>query len=265
MERLGARRVPITYVQPALSEESSPSGRLMLISFPLDGETSLADGEWSLEAAVVAEFLREYYRACGVENLEDDPDLVRMEAELAEFDGGIVQLVELVGASLRFKRFGIVLHFVRRLGEAETAEPGPERLDPFQSFEEDLSDCLKRIRRRFEWYLPNVFHYPSERELFDTGEQTRSLTERREALRARTDEIDARWKLAVERRRSLGETVRNVLLAALSIVTTIHDVQGTFYRVLAICAYAVLIFLYVQSHPAWSWARLARLFRRGHA
>jgi GNAT superfamily N-acetyltransferase len=570
MERLGALRVPITYVQPPLSEDSSASGRLMLIAFPLEGEQSV-------DAGTVAGFLREYYAACEVEDLDADPDLAWMTQELEAFDGGVVPLVPLVSPSLKFSRFGIVLHFILRAPETVTELPPADsaRPNPFASFEEDLlsynyqpgrghtgetdvrffnrvvrededlvveysapdalqyqsegevkaldlpppdpqgerrrrfrihasrtlfpvsryvvchlalspepganvdeydvvvlsklwqggenwdaidairfnlgerrnldvralarhifstqegaarapetawypragtvqlitddpepgvdwptiwhsvlvlvddeeneeelveridrgdplgrqlralggivqgildfkaidaweladvfkgpevdstaligihkgtlvcvmesdrsyeacadrigvspyllfpqtallhneavldgveevadevelteegkrdsiprlSDCLKRMRRQLEWYLPDVFHYPSERDLFETGERTRGLSERRAALVAHADEIDARWKLAVEKRRSLSETVRNVLLAALSIVTTVHYVQGTFYRVLAICAYAVLMLLYVQSHPAWSWARVARLFRRGH-
>jgi hypothetical protein len=565
MERLGARRVPITYVQPALSAESSPSGRLMLIVFPPDGETSV-------DAAVVAGFLREYYLACGVADLQKDPYLGRMERELEEFADGTVPLEELVGASLRFKRFGIVLHFVRQLSEPDVAETRSERLNPFQSFEEDLlshhyrpgfghaadddvrfenrllhekerlaveyrvrdgipfqsegelktldlpppdpegwrrrrlrilasrtlfpasryvvyhlalvpaqgtaideydvivlsklwqggeswpaadgirfdldggpqdldvralaahlfapgedelgdgwlpragtvqlitdplpgmdwppiwsavlvlideeeddeedalveridrgdpvgrqlralggivqgildfesvdaweladvfkgptvdstslvgihkgtllcvmesdrsydavagrigvspyllfpqtvllhnevvldeianiagtvertdrkrddiaelSDCLKRLRRQLEWYLPNVFHYPSERALFETGERTRSLAERRQSLAARADEIDARWKLAVEKRRSLSETVRNVLLGVLSIVTTIQFTEGTFQGVVAICGSAALIVLYLQSNPAWRWWYVLHPFRRG--
>jgi hypothetical protein len=570
MERLGALRVPITYVQPPLSEHSSASGRLMLIAFPLDGERTV-------DAGTVARFLREYYAASEVPDPDDDPNLKWMSQELEAFDGGAVPLVPLVSPSLKFGRFGIVLHFILRAPETVTELPPADsaRPNPFASFEEDLlsyhyqpgrghtgeadvrffnrlvredeelvveysapdalqyqsegeikaldlpppdvgderrrrfrihasrtlfpvsryvvchlalspepdavvdeydvvilsklwqggeawdameairfdlgddlrnvnvralakhvfsaqegaesapdtawypragtvqlitddpapgvdwpsiwrsvlvliddkeneeelveridrgdplgrqlralggivqgildfkaidaweledvfkgpdvdpthltgihkgtlvcvmesdrsyeacanrigvspyllfpqtallhneavldgveevadeveqtaegkrdsipklSDCLKRMRKQLEWYLPDVFHYPSERDLFETGEKTRGLAERREALAARADEIDARWKLAVEKRRSLSETVRNVLLAALSIVTTVHYVQGTFYRVLAIGAYAVLMLLYVQSHPAWSWARLARLFGRG--
>lgn len=570
MERLGALRVPITYVQPPLSEDSSASGRLMLIAFPVDGELSL-------KAGTVAGFLREYYAACEVEDIDADPDLAWMTHELEAFDGGAVPLGPLVSPSLKFSRFGMVLHFILRAPDTVTELPPADsaRPNPFASFEEDLlsyhyqpgrghtgetdvrffnrlvredetlvveysapdalqyqsegeikaldlpppdpqgerrrrfrihasrtlfpvsryvvchlalspepgaivdeydvvilsklwqggeawnameairfdlgdelrnvdvcalakhvfakqegaekapdtawypragtvqlitddpapgvdwpaiwrsvlvliddeeneeelveridrgdplgrqlralggivqgildfkaidaweladvfkgpdvdstaligihkgtlvcvmesdrsyeacadrigvspyllfpqtallhneavldgveevadelegteegkrdsiprlSDALKQMRSRLEWYLPDVFHYPSERELFETGEKTRGLSERREALVARADEIDARWKLAVEKRRSLSETVRNVLLAALSIVTTVHYVQGTFYRVLAICGYAVLMLLYVQSHPAWSWARVARLFRRG--
>jgi len=564
MERLGARRVPITYVQPALSAESSPSERLMLIAFP-------PDGEGSVDATVVAGFLREYYLACGVEDLEQDPFLARMERELEEFDGA-VPLEELVGAGLRFKRFGLVLHFVRQLPEPAVAETLSERPNPFQSFEEDLlshhyrpgverpgdddvrfenrllheterlvveyrvgdgirfqsegelktldlpppdpegwrrrrlrilasrtlfptsryvvyhlalvpaqrteideydvivlsklwqggeswqaadgirfdldggprdldiralaahlfapdheepgdnwlpragtvqlitdlhlgvdwppiwsaalvlideeendeqealveridrgdplgrqlralggivqgildfkavdaweladvfkgptvdstslvgihkgtllcvmesdrsydavagrigvspyllfpqtvllhneavldeiatiagtvehadgrrdditelSDCLKRLRRRLEWYLPNVFHYPSERALFETGERTRSLAERRQSLSARVDEIDARWKLAVEKRRSLSETVRNVLLGVLSIVTTIQFTEGKFQGIVAICGSAALIVLYLQSNPSWRWWYVLHPFKRG--
>ena len=142
-------------------------------------------------------------------------------------------------------------------GIAKTAEP-----DGSKDNIAELSECLRKMRRRLEWYLPNVFHYPSERALLEIGEQTRSLAERRDALVARADEIDARWKLAVEKRRNWSETVRNVLLGVLSIVTTIQFTEGTFQGVVALCGSVALIALYLQSHPSWRWSYLVHPLRR---
>lgn len=66
--RIGARLVPIPYVQPAL-EEGQPFGTdLMLLSLPTQGEPD-ATTELPLPASAVADFLDEYYRSCGL----DDP------------------------------------------------------------------------------------------------------------------------------------------------------------------------------------------------
>jgi GNAT superfamily N-acetyltransferase len=88
MERLGAWRVPVTYVQPALGQSSERSDRLMLIAFPLDGKPTL-------DACVVWEYLNEYYRALGLDDPSGDPDLMRVEQELKELGFGTVELVPL--------------------------------------------------------------------------------------------------------------------------------------------------------------------------
>jgi GNAT superfamily N-acetyltransferase len=75
MDRLGARLVPIDYVQPALGEDAERSHRLLLIAFPQNGEATIATD-------VVADFLVEYYRACDVREPRGDPDVSRMIAEL---------------------------------------------------------------------------------------------------------------------------------------------------------------------------------------
>lgn len=87
MERLGAWRVPITYVHPALDEGSERSERFMLIAFPLDGVPTVDTG-------AVAKFLDEYFRALGVEDPAGDPDLLKMQHELGAL-GRSVDLVRL--------------------------------------------------------------------------------------------------------------------------------------------------------------------------
>jgi hypothetical protein len=85
MAQLGARLIPIDYVQPALGGDSERSDRLLLIAFPQHGEDSL-------DAGVVREFLLEYFSARAVPNPPDDPDVIRMTAELGP---GPVELVPL--------------------------------------------------------------------------------------------------------------------------------------------------------------------------
>jgi GNAT superfamily N-acetyltransferase len=88
MQHLGGWRVPVSYVQPALDEDSERSDRLMLIAFPLDGATTI-------DASAVSEFLSEYYRALGIADLAADPDLNKVETELESLGGREVDLVML--------------------------------------------------------------------------------------------------------------------------------------------------------------------------
>lgn len=88
MERLGAWRVPISYVQPPLDEDSERSDRLMLIAFPLDRKPIV-------DVGVVAEFLTEYYRALGIDHPSSDADLTRMMEELKRLGADQIDLVSL--------------------------------------------------------------------------------------------------------------------------------------------------------------------------
>lgn len=89
MAHLGARLVPIRYVQPALGEGGERSDRLSLVAFP-------QHGEHTVDADVIREFLLEYYAALSVSEPADDPDLVRITAELGS---GPVELVPLDNTS----------------------------------------------------------------------------------------------------------------------------------------------------------------------
>ncbi len=77
MKKLGAHLVPISYVQPALGPGLSRSDRLLLVTFPINGEDV-----GSIDAEIVQDFLQELYVALGVENPELDPDYQRMREEL---------------------------------------------------------------------------------------------------------------------------------------------------------------------------------------
>src|SRR5437588_6676324 len=101
MAKLGARLVPIRYVQPALGKHGERSDRHMLIAFPMDGEHSL-------DGSVICGFLREYYATLGLP--AHDADLKDAEQALGK---GSVELAPL-GTSLDFEEFGVALHFVAK-------------------------------------------------------------------------------------------------------------------------------------------------------
>lgn len=69
LERMGARRVPIHYVQPQLRPGQGRSGSLFFVAFPVDSRPLRV-----LPADLLRAFLGEFYRALGVASPEGDPD-----------------------------------------------------------------------------------------------------------------------------------------------------------------------------------------------
>lgn len=77
LARLGARRIDIPYVQPALEGGQGRCRHLLLLAFYPDGPQTYIDG------GVVRDFLYEFYRALGVADPQADPDFRAMELALA--------------------------------------------------------------------------------------------------------------------------------------------------------------------------------------
>ena len=69
--KLGAKWIDIPYVQPALKADADRAYHLRLLAFTEGGATSL-------EGETIRSFLSEYYRSCGIEHPEKDPDIMRM-------------------------------------------------------------------------------------------------------------------------------------------------------------------------------------------
>lgn len=76
LARLGARRIDVPYVQPALEGGSGPCRHLLLLVFhPPSG---------AVPGAVVQGFLHEFYRALGITDPASDADFRAMEQALTE-------------------------------------------------------------------------------------------------------------------------------------------------------------------------------------
>jgi len=73
MAKLGGRRVPIAYVQPALGRDRSRVRSLLLFTFPLNDQPVT-----TIRTEVIKEFLAEFYCAEGVTDPARDIDFVRM-------------------------------------------------------------------------------------------------------------------------------------------------------------------------------------------
>jgi hypothetical protein len=79
-----------------------------------------------------------------------------------------------------------------------------------------LEAGIRYVQRALEYdYLPNVFHYPAERALVDSGVDSRGLTARRTELLAQLAQLRGRWREEVDRRRGFADDVRNGLLLVL--------------------------------------------------
>lgn len=90
MRRLGGRRLPLPYRQPALRPGQAHAGALWLLTFPLSTQPLLR-----LPAAFVEAFLREFFAVLGLANPDRDPDFAPLFAALAAAPGGQLESLPL--------------------------------------------------------------------------------------------------------------------------------------------------------------------------
>lgn len=107
---------------------------------------------------------------------------------------------------------------------------------------------LDRARREMQQsldrhYLPNIFHYPTERMLFRLGEESRGLSDREGALRAAMADIKAELESRMTRRRRVAEDVIAGLLLILSGVS-LKDIAPLIVVFPALFAAALLYVLW---------------------
>ncbi len=105
------------------------------------------------------------------------------------------------------------------LADEAADEERPERL-------ESVLGAIERITRRY--FVPNVFHYPSERDLYEVGQRTRGSAERIRALDDKVVELRHRLEArrSVQRaRREFGLTVILALLSATAVLETLAFFQ----------------------------------------
>jgi hypothetical protein len=142
MDALGARRVPIPYVQPPLRVGGERGRTLMLVAFPVDGHPVE-----SLDSAVVRHFLEELYDVLEVPHLETDLDFARSLIGLRDESLDLERLVPreqptfVDGATTTaMHNYGVAIHLVLEPPQGDAARRAPARseADPLSSFEEDI-------------------------------------------------------------------------------------------------------------------------------
>ena len=122
MHRLGARRVPIAYVQPSLGPGRERARSLMLLAFNVE----------RLQTAVIRAFLAELYETLGA--TPGDGDLDRSLVGLDEDEVKLDPLVLVEHPRLQFDDFGVAFHVP---GSADAQPSAPVDVE-LASFEEDM-------------------------------------------------------------------------------------------------------------------------------
>jgi GNAT superfamily N-acetyltransferase len=80
-----------------------------------------------------------------------------------------------------------------------------------------LRDVRERLHGALQRdYLPNVFHYPNERRIYEVGETSRGLAVLAQELRETLDEFDARWEGGASMRRTMADDIKAGLLFAVA-------------------------------------------------
>lgn len=104
---------------------------------------------------------------------------------------------------------------------AEVLGDGKVRLPELETARELVDRNLKGL------WLPNVFHYGTERELYRLGLSGRGADDQRDALKLRLEEIDSRLEDAWQHRRDMSQMIIAVLLAMVSLVQIYQPVVDT--------------------------------------
>jgi GNAT superfamily N-acetyltransferase len=106
----------------------------------------------------------------------------------------------------------VLLHNEEQLRRAAAAAASAEsrRFRDLEAAKTTMHEALNRA------FLPNVFHYKLERDLYQEGHDTRGLTLRAESLRMRLTEVNSDYDVKNNTRRGIADDVRNGLLLILS-------------------------------------------------
>ena len=76
-----------------------------------------------------------------------------------------------------------------------------------------LREARGRLRAALQRdYLPNVFHYPNERRIYEMGETSRGLAALAQELGEALAEFDARWESGASMRRTMADDIKAGLL-----------------------------------------------------
>jgi hypothetical protein len=140
----------------------------------------------------------------------------------------------------------VLLHNEAVLDEAEGLQLAEKQGQPGK-----FDDRLSKMRTALAEYLPNVFHYRLERQLFRQGETSRGLSERRTQLMEKTSKFQTDWEQEDATRRSMADDIRNVLLFWLGCLGTYSFVTGTRHR-LEIAAVFLFLAALMLVYSRWT-------------
>jgi GNAT superfamily N-acetyltransferase len=140
----------------------------------------------------------------------------------------------------------VLLHNEEQLRRAAAAAASAEsrRFRDLEAAKTTMHEALNRA------FLPNVFHYKSERDLYREGHDTRGLTLREESLRMRLTEVNSDYDVKNNTRRGIADDVRNALLLVLSFTSYSAAFSPSRHRNLFVALGLVAISVV---YLAWRW------------
>jgi hypothetical protein len=135
----------------------------------------------------------------------------------------------------------ILLHNEELLRKAQAAADitSSGRLKELERARRKMHQCLDKD------YLPNIFHYSTERMLYNLGEYSRGLIDLKKALRAKLAEINAEWEAKTNRRRRTAEAAIACLLLLLTGVQVKDAVSGVIPIEFFFALLGVVTFIYL--------------------
>jgi hypothetical protein len=135
----------------------------------------------------------------------------------------------------------ILLHNEELLRKAQAAADitSSGRLKELERARRKMHQCLDKD------YLPNIFHYSTERMLYNLGEYSRGLIDLKKALRAKLAEINAEWEAKTNRRRRTAEAAIACLLLLLTGVQVKDAVSGVIPIEFFFVLLGVVTFIYL--------------------
>lgn len=221
--RLGARLVPLDYVQPSLGAGKQRSRALKLLTLPVLGHPPV-----TLSRTVLFGYLEEFYAALGVSDPSSDADFLAMQESTGK--GTELPLTCLVAEDpqLSFRSWGIAFHFIESPTRFENRKPGRSS-EAFASFERDLlAFAFRQVppfrhrRRRIpanKWRIEITF--PSALEYLAEGERKRLVRHETQPPSARR--IRHAFIKASESSFPDGTTVRHLVLGSCAPPGTVCD------------------------------------------
>ena len=166
-EKLGAKLIPIPYVQPALSESKKKVENLFLLSFPLTESSTLN----TLNTKVLEDFLKEFYQGLGIKAPELNEDFINMQSKIKSQEQNnkhmnLQAIPELESNHLMIKKASICVQFCTET--SKIMEEQREKCPYFYSYETDLLSSHFQNRRPFSTYfnqekgiVPITIHFPA--------------------------------------------------------------------------------------------------------
>jgi GNAT superfamily N-acetyltransferase len=165
--KLGAKFIPIDYVQPALSESRTKVENLFLLSFPLDRKPF----HHTLNTNVLKHFLHEFYIGLGIEQPEKNEDFLHMCSKINSLtfnkDQMNLEAIPVLESNhLTIRKASICVQFST---ESDiNSEENRDKCPFFYSYETDLLSSHFQNRRPFSTYfnqdkgiIPITIHFPS--------------------------------------------------------------------------------------------------------